>query len=83
MVILITGTEVNPVVKFAVENTPAEFWLPPPRIRQKENDVTFALDTGVAEYNTDIILLIMLRHQPRLTFRGCQPSSMQVLHLLR
>jgi hypothetical protein len=55
-VILITGTEVNPVVKFAVENTPAEFLVTATSTYKAEEDmhVTFAIDTAaVASYNKE------------------------------
>jgi len=55
-VILVTGTEVTPVVKFAVETTPAEFAVTATSTyKATENmNVTFALDTAaVTRYNTE------------------------------
>lgn len=55
-VILITGTEVSPVVKFAVETTPAEYAVTATSTYKTTEDinVTFALDTAaVTAYNKE------------------------------
>ena len=55
-VILVTGTEVSPIVKFAVENTPAQFIVTATATHKADVDinVTFALDTtAVAAYNKE------------------------------
>lgn len=55
-VILITGTELNPVVKFTVENTPAQFSVTATSTYKAAEDihVTFELDTAaVAKYNEE------------------------------
>ena len=50
-IILITGTEVSPIVKFSVENTPAEFSVTATASHKAGEDinVTFALDTAAVE----------------------------------
>src|SRR5690349_19494932 len=55
-VILITGTEVTPLVKFAVENTPSEYSVTATSTHRAIEDVqvSFALDTAaVAGYNKE------------------------------
>lgn len=55
-VILITGTEVGPIIKFAVENTPATYLVTATATKKAEEDiqVTFALDTAaVSAYNKE------------------------------
>lgn len=55
-VILVTGTEVNPVVKFSVENTPAEYSVTATATYKATEDinVTFELDTAaVGRYNKE------------------------------
>jgi hypothetical protein len=55
-VILITGTEVNPIVKFAVENTPSEYSVTATTSYKATEDmqVSFELDTAaVASYNKE------------------------------
>jgi hypothetical protein len=55
-VILVTGTEVNPVVKFAVENTPAEYSVTATGTEKAAEDinVVFSLDTAaVGRYNKE------------------------------
>jgi len=55
-VILATGTEVNPVVKFAVENTPAQYLVTATSTEKATEDiqVTFVLDTAAVErYNKE------------------------------
>lgn len=55
-VILITGTELNPVVKFTVENTPAQYSVTATSTYKASEDihVTFALDTAaVRQYNKE------------------------------
>jgi hypothetical protein len=55
-VILVTGTEVDPVVKFAVENTPAQFLVTATSTYKADDaiNVSFALDTAaVAAYNKE------------------------------
>jgi hypothetical protein len=55
-VILITGTEVSPIVKFSVENTPATFSVTATATYKAAEDinVTFALDTATVEkYNKE------------------------------
>jgi len=54
-VILITGTEVSPIVKFAVENAPVQFAVTATSTYKASEDIniTFALDTAaVTKYNT-------------------------------
>jgi len=54
-VILITGTEVSPIVKFAVENAPAQFAVTATSTYKASEDIniTFTLDTAaVTKYNT-------------------------------
>jgi hypothetical protein len=54
-VILVTGTEVHPIVKFSVENTPAQFLVTATATHKATEDihVTFEFDpNAVAEYNT-------------------------------
>ena len=53
-VILVTGTEVSPIVKFSVENTPAQFSVTATSTYKATEDmnVTFEFDTtAVARYN--------------------------------
>lgn len=55
-VILITGTEVYPIVKFAVETTPAQYSVTATATEKATEDiaVTFALDTlAVTKFNTE------------------------------
>ncbi|OQP56403.1 DUF1735 and LamG domain-containing protein [Niastella populi] len=55
-VVLITGTEVTPIVKFAVENTPSEYNVTATTTFRATEDmqVSFALDTAaVAGYNKE------------------------------
>lgn len=55
-VILATGTEISPIVKFAVENTPAQYPVTATSTYKATEDikVTFALDTAaVARYNKE------------------------------
>lgn len=55
-VILITGTEVSPVVKFAVEGAPAQYAVTVTSTEKATEDiqVTFALDTpAIAKYNQE------------------------------
>jgi hypothetical protein len=55
-VILVTGTEVGPIVKFAVENTPAEYLVTATSTYKATEDikVTFGLDTAaVGNYNKE------------------------------
>lgn len=55
-VILVTGTEVSPIVKFAVENTPSDFSVTATATQKAGEDinVTFILDTAaVAAYNKE------------------------------
>jgi len=55
-VILVTGTEVSPIVKFAVENTPAQYSVTATSTEKatEDIDVTFALDTAaVTKFNTE------------------------------
>jgi hypothetical protein len=54
-VILITGTEVSPIVKFAVQNAPAQYAVTATSTYKASTDIniTFALDTAaVTKYNT-------------------------------
>src|SRR5258708_6974534 len=55
-VILVTGTEVGPIVKFTVENTPSEYLVTATSTQKAPQNinVTFALDTAaVAAYNKE------------------------------
>lgn len=55
-VILVTGTEVSPIVKFSVENTPAEFSVTATSTQKAPEDiqVRFELDTAaVSRYNAE------------------------------
>jgi hypothetical protein len=55
-VILVTGTQVNPIVKFPVENTPSEYSVTATSTFRATEDmqVSFALDTAaVASYNKE------------------------------
>jgi hypothetical protein len=55
-VILITGTEVYPIVKFAVENTPAQYLVTATSTKKSTEDikVTFAVDTAaVVAFNKE------------------------------
>lgn len=55
-VILITGTEVHPIVKFTVENTPSEYSVTATSTYKTSEDihVTFEVDTAaVATYNAE------------------------------
>lgn len=55
-VILVTGTDVHPIVKFSVENTPAEYIVTATATHKAPQDinVTFAFDTtAVARYNKE------------------------------
>src|SRR5215813_13844563 len=55
-VILVTGTEVSPIVKFAVENTPSDFAVTATATQKAGEDinVTFVLDTAaVSAYNKE------------------------------
>lgn len=55
-VILVTGTEVYPIVKFSVENTPAQYSVTATATEKatEDIDVTFALDTlAVEKFNTE------------------------------
>jgi hypothetical protein len=55
-VILVTGTEVSPIVKFTVENTPAEFSVTATSTIKAEEDINvkFELDTAaVTQYNAE------------------------------
>lgn len=56
-VILITGTDTNPLVKFTVENTPSSFGVTATATRKVDQDinVTFAIDTSlVSVYNDEM-----------------------------
>jgi len=55
-VILVTGTEVYPIVKFSVENTPAQYSVTATATEKatEDIDVTFVLDTlAVEKFNTE------------------------------
>jgi len=73
-VILVTGTEVSPIVKFSVENTPSQFSVTATSTYKATEDmnVEFEFDSAaVARYNTE----------NRTTYYSVPPSAIEITNL--